>query len=202
MIFCITSFLTERVQQMKLLKKHLAQALETLLVGLLTFFLPNRHTRKRTSSFHKALSISVPLVFLMLLGAFLIVRSHDLPVKPGGGWISPKSTIIPGLLRFAAYAYPTVAGDPPIDHVNFTVDLHGHWMIGCSAHTPMMRNMYACQVDLQKLGALPGEPLTISFDVYDQAGNRTLAPHGLRSVIYLPEDAGASTLVVESRDAT
>ena len=96
---------------------------------------------------------------------------------------------LPREIHFAAYAYPGHPGDPAIDYVNFTaywpaVDPRA-WKIVCQVRIPASKDVYACDVNLLRLGAPPGQ-ITISFDVYDQRGNVHFAPNGEHKVIYSP----------------
>ncbi len=104
---------------------------------------------------------------------------------PGGTWIDPSSNqfVITGdTFHFAAHAYPTNAGDPFIDHVNFTAYFLGVnpdvWTIPCkvTSPTPGTSDVYACDWNLSP--GVPNEPITVSFDVYDTANNKNLAPNG------------------------
>jgi len=113
--------------------------------------------------------------------------------KPGGLWVGPAdgSTITQPALHLAAHAYPTNAGDPPIDHVNFTlwwpqIGLKtGPWALACTAKPPPSGDVFACDADIGKLG-VPAGQLAVSFDAYDAAGNKHLAPNGERSISYAP----------------
>jgi len=131
------------------------------------------------------------LVLAVVLSVILIVvrpfsSSH---IKPGGVWISPLGSPVRDIVHFAAYAYPTSNGDPPIDHVNFTAYWPGvdprMWKIVCVARVPVRKDVYACDVNLRQLGAPPGQ-ITISFDVYDRQGNVNFAPNGEHKLIYVP----------------
>lgn len=127
-------------------------------------------------------------------------------VIPGGRWIAPSSgAMISGsTLHFAAHAYPTHPGDPPIDHVNFTIwwpalgAQSGPWKLACEAFSPGgdlsigASDGYACDADLAALGAPPGS-LLVSFDVYDTAGDRNLAPNGERRIFWTPPATSAPT---------
>ena len=111
------------------------------------------------------------------------------PVKPGGVWISPTGPTVGSIVHFAAYAYPTHPGDPAIDYVNFTAYWPGvdprAWDIVCQVRFPVRKDVYACDANLQQLGAPAGQ-ITISFDVYDRRGNANLAPNGQHKIIYSP----------------
>jgi hypothetical protein len=111
----------------------------------------------------------------------------DQTVVPGGLWISPGDTftITGNTLHFAAHAYPAITGDPKIDHVNFTATWIGvGWHVICSETTPSQGDIYACDWNLA--GIPPGTQVTVSFDVYDVAENRDLAPNGLHRGLVFP----------------
>jgi hypothetical protein len=131
------------------------------------------------------------------------------PAIPGGLWIAPASgAMISGTtLHFAAHAYPTHPGDPPIDHVNFTIwwpalgPQSGPWKLACPAFSPGgdlsigASDVYACDADLAALGAPPGS-LLVSFDVYDTAGDRNLAPNGEHRIVWSPPVTPAPTVML------
>ncbi len=103
---------------------------------------------------------------------------------PGGTWISPSGqfAITGDTFHFAAHAYHTNAGDPFIDHVNFTAYYLGVnpdvWTIPCkvTSPTPGTTDIYECDWTLSP--GVPNGPITVSFDVYDTANNKNLAPNG------------------------
>ncbi|MFN8536781.1 MAG: hypothetical protein U0232_04825 [Thermomicrobiales bacterium] len=106
-------------------------------------------------------------------------------IAPGGVWIAPASgfVVAGGTLHFAARAYPTSPTDPPVSAVFFTASWQapdGGWRIACRADTitPGTPDTYEC--DWPLTANVPDGELTISFDVYDKAGNARKAPHGLR----------------------
>jgi hypothetical protein len=104
---------------------------------------------------------------------------------PGGSWITPaRGFVVTGnTLHFAARAYPTSPYDPPVAAVYFTVTWQapdGGWRIACRADriTPGTPDTYEC--DWPLTANVPNGAITVSFDVYDIAGNARKAPHGLR----------------------
>ncbi len=122
-------------------------------------------------------------------------RGH---VIPGGTWISPQNgATIGDTFELAAFAYPTQPGDPAIQYVNFTVGWSGYWQIAHTVHPkagPLPR-LFKCSVMLNDLFSelpAPSSTIQVSFDVYDEQGNKNLAPHGTRSVLYQPGNAQAS----------
>ena len=108
-------------------------------------------------------------------------------IRPGGTWINPANgSIVHDTIRFAAKAYPTHPEDPPINHINFTVEWNSAWRIACTAYPPPATdNIFACVTNLPLLNA-PAGPIKISFDVYDQSGNVNLAPNGVYTLFYEP----------------
>jgi|GEM_PF-3443807 len=116
-------------------------------------------------------------------------------IVPGGIWYLPLdgTTITTSTVHVAVAAYPKNVGDPAIAYVNFTVwwpalgDKSGPWKIVCSSSASENVNglLYECDFDPRSLGA-PYGTLELSFDVYDQAGNRNLSPNGERTIVYQP----------------
>ena len=150
---------------------------------------------------HKLLLLSTILLILILvvIGIGLLMHitypPHPTAIKPGGAWISPGGKTIGDVIPFAAYAYPTHSGDPEIDHVNFTIYWQGgdprKWIIACVARRPIRNDVFACNVNLRKLGAPAGQ-IRVSFDVYDRQGNVNLAPNGEHTLIYSPTASKAT----------
>ena len=110
-------------------------------------------------------------------------------VRPGGVWLTPDhGTVITRQVPFAARAYPTNRGDPAIESVEFTVSWEGRpgpWLVACRLSAPAYDDVYACTWDPTQ-SRVPAGPVRVSFDVYDQAGNKNLAPHGTRTLTYSP----------------
>jgi transcriptional regulator with XRE-family HTH domain len=149
-------------------------------------------THPSTRAKRQRLFFSIVGAVVVLAIAFSVIK-YVIPehIKPGGVWVSPNPAYpnVGDIIHFAAYAYPTHQGDPPIDYVNFTmywpgVDPHA-WKIACAIHVPIDKDLYACDVNLRQLGALPG-PITISFDVHDRQGNVNFAPNGEHHLVYKP----------------
>lgn len=113
--------------------------------------------------------------------------------RPGGTWISPQDgSTTSGIVTFSAHAYSANSGDPPIDHVNFTVwwpalgPQSGPWRTACTGNPTAGGDIYTCTADLGALGAPAGQVL-MSFDVYDQSGGSNLSPNGEHTIRYLPQ---------------
>ena len=109
--------------------------------------------------------------------------------QPSGTWIEPADSteVLGATVHFAAHAYPVHAGDPSIDHVNFTVwwstmgPKSGSWKTACTATRPVSGDLFQCDADLSTLDPEPDwntAELLVSFDVYDVRKNHTLAPDG------------------------
>lgn len=113
-------------------------------------------------------------------------------IVPGGVWITPQEHVVVGdSIEFAAFAYPTDLGDPPIRFINFTVGWSGYWQIAQTVYPLSTDNphLFRCQVrlsDLFKRVPLSKGEVKVSFDVYDQQGNKNLAPNGVRTLVYQP----------------
>jgi hypothetical protein len=111
---------------------------------------------------------------------------------PGGVWITPQEQAIVGeSIEFAAFAYPTDPGDPSIQFINFTVGWSGYWQIAQTIYPQSTDNLhlFRCQVrlsDLFKGVPLSPKEIKVSFDVYDQQGNKNPAPNGVRTLVYQP----------------
>ncbi len=149
---------------------------------------PGQRKAKRSRLF---ILVGIGLALLMT-GAvitYVLYLAHPSAIKPGGGWISPTGKTVKSRIYFAAYAYPTHAGEPAIDHVNFTVYWQGvdprKWVPACVSHKPIKKDIFACTADLHTLGVPAGE-ITISFDVYDRQGNHNNSPNGSHTVTYSP----------------
>lgn len=136
-------------------------------------------------------AIGILLVLTIALSILIYKGVSFFPehIEPGGEWISPAATAIGDIIHFAAYAYPTHTGEPAIDHVNFTAFWQGVdprvWVIACVARIPVRKDVFACDANLRRLGALAGQ-IKISFDVYDRQGNVNFAPNGEHTIIYVP----------------
>ena len=111
--------------------------------------------------------------------------------KPGGMWIEPADRSQQfGRIHVGAHAYPSKAGEPAIDHVNFTVwwsslgSKSGAWKLGCRSGSPTSGDTYECDIDPSVLGAPDGGQLWLSFDVYDNVGGSNLSPNGERSATW------------------
>ena len=115
------------------------------------------------------------------------IYSVPVDIVPGGLWISPMNgQAVNDVIHFGAHAYPTNRGDPPIDHVNFTVGWYGSWRIACTVYANHIDDTYKCNVSLNQLAA-PAGPVLVSFDVYDKMGNLNKAPNGEHTIIYAPQ---------------
>ena len=104
--------------------------------------------------------------------------------KPGGTWISPANdfTVTNDVVHFEVEVHD-YEGGPGIDHVNFTALYSGSW------HTvATLPFAYGGGDTLDydwDVSDVPAGPLTLSFDVYDNADEslepRNVSPNGERS---------------------
>ncbi len=165
-----------------------AFAFNTVLVGTIASSASEKRRRLLFSTSGFVLTLAV--AFCVIL--YVIHPFPPIHIKPGGEWISPVSPTVGDIIHFAAYAYPTHADEPAIDHVNFTAFWPGvdprAWIIACVARIPVRKDVFACNANLRLLGAQPGH-IKISFDVYDRQGNVNFAPNGEHIITYLPSSS-------------
>lgn len=119
-------------------------------------------------------------------------RKASRSIRPGGMWVRPRNgKVVSETLEFAAFAYPTSPGDPPVHYVNFTIGWGGYWQIAQTVYArPFPPRYFHCEVRISELfRGIPLEAgeLKVSFDVYDQQGNKNAAPHGMRTLLYRPD---------------
>lgn len=152
---------------------------------------PPPSKQPKTSTRQRLLMTNGPiLILIVIIGVFFLSHAAfpwaNTRILPGGLWIAPDDgQTVGNLLTFSAHAYPTKPTDPPIDSVRFTIRSAGHWAVGCIATPAKNSDIFSCTANLVQLRVVPGS-IRISFDVYDHAGNYNLAPHGMRSVSYVP----------------
>lgn len=119
-----------------------------------------------------------------LLGAFAPGKAFA-SSRPGGMWVAPANgEHVGNSTELKASAYPTYAGDPGIAYVNFTGWYNGSWHVICHVTSPSYSNVYQCPWTLQ--GVISPGYVTISFDVYNWAGQVNNAPNGMHSIDYVP----------------
>jgi hypothetical protein len=111
-------------------------------------------------------------------------------IKPKGKWVSPVDTqVITNSLTFSAHAWPSHTNDPPIWFVKFTMNVHDAWQNACVTSPPQSGDVFSCDVDISSLFGNTSRGTTtniqVSFDVFDQDFNKTLAPDGVRTINYL-----------------
>ncbi len=152
---------------------------------------PSR-AEKRRGFFFSTIGFVLALIVAFGFIMYVLHPFSPLHVEPGCEWISPVGLTVGDIIQFTAYAYPTHAGEPEIDHVNFTafwpgVDPH-IWIIACVARIPIRKDVFACNANLRLLGAHTGR-IKVSFDVYDRQGNVNFAPNGEHTVTYLPSSS-------------
>ncbi|GEM_PF-6562117 len=109
---------------------------------------------------------------------------------PGGLWNSPvdgAAITIGSRPRFEARAYPTNQGGPAISHVAFTLwwpalGPESAWHVACDEYRASSPGVYGC--DWSGSAQVPVGPTKISFNVYDVAGGRKLAPNGVHTLYF------------------
>jgi hypothetical protein len=131
---------------------------------------------------------SIGTVLLIALLFLAYQRGHAAGngrIIPGGRWLIPSQNFLvrDDTLHFAALAYPSHTGDPPIAFVNFTISWlapTGDWRIACTATTPVAgtSDRYECDWNLAG-SSVPNGVMKVSFDVYDAKGNVNMAPNGI-----------------------
>jgi len=118
-------------------------------------------------------------------GSIVLTGTGTVPL--GGTWISPghNFTVNGDTLTFSAHAY----GGAGVSYVNFTAYWpgvwHHVWYIACTVNPAPGTDVFTCNWTLPP--SVPNGNITVSFDVYDQAGNKHLSPNGtLPGVIHRP----------------
>lgn len=109
------------------------------------------------------------------------------PIKPGGRWITPSNnfSVTQGqTLQLSAHAYPTNNGDPAIAYVEFTAYWSGanssQWPVLVKVNPTAGTDVFSYTWDLTYQGnPIPSGSIQVSFNVYDVAGNKNLAPNGI-----------------------
>ncbi len=120
--------------------------------------------------------------------ASLIGKQHQDNVPPGGLWVYPKTDggAFGDTIDLQAEAYDNRGGSG-VQYVNFTANYNGAWHTLCSPSAPTYDDVYTC--DWTPTG-VPASQVTVSFDVYDNAGNVTYAPNGEHTLTYAPGTDG------------
>jgi Tol biopolymer transport system component len=117
----------------------------------------------------------------------VVFKSHvpsSIAIQPGGIWISPgNETSATHNVRLSAKAYPSNPGEPAIDRVEFTTKLPGSstWTLVSTLRSPSHDDFYEYDWNLS---GIPMGQVQLSFDVYDKAGNKNLAPNGTRTITH------------------
>jgi hypothetical protein len=102
----------------------------------------------------------------------------------GGTWISPDDGFLLAgqIIHFAVHASASAG----VNRVEFTVTWPGAGRrVVCKATAPSYDDVYQCdwKIDIYSKSGVPNGgsgPITVSFDVYDNADNNRLAPDGTR----------------------
>jgi Caspase domain. len=118
-----------------------------------------------------------------------IVMPSKAGIIPGGIWITPDNnfTVTRGeTLELSAHAYPTNNGDPAIAYVQFTGYWSGwnasHWPVLARVHPTAGTDVFTFTWNLTYQGKpIPSGAVKVSFDVYDVAGDKNLAPNGIHA---------------------
>ena len=112
-------------------------------------------------------------------------------IKPGGTWIEPNDNFVVGerRLKLAARVSDNPGGSG-IARVHFTAWWPGVddavWYVICADIEPKpgTNDVYECEWDLTWV---PNGQVRVSFDVYDKAGNKNLAPNGVHKGTFQKE---------------
>lgn len=125
--------------------------------------------------------------------SFIIYGATPPPatIIPGGLWVYPDNgfTFYQGnTYTIVALGYQTLPTEPAIDHVNITGYWNNTWHTLCSIpnNQPALGDYYYCSTNFLFSGHYPPNgTIALSFDVYDIAGNRNLAPNGIHTGTFL-----------------
>jgi Peptidase family M23 len=127
------------------------------------------------------------------------------PTEPppvlSGSWVAPKDgkTLSSSTLTLSAKATKTL-DNVSVTRVTFTVAWASHDPVkACSAKRADDKGAWACNVDLWSLGA-PLDKLTVSFDVFDDAGDVARAPDGQRKVVFASPPPKPANIHVTATD--
>ena len=139
--------------------------------------------------------LGIAMICGVLVGWLVMSRvagiSRASKTIPGGLWLEPaQGHAVSGRIHLVARAYPTLATDPAIAFVNFTVSWEGRpgpWLIACRVTKPVREDVYECDWD-PLTAKVPAGPLHVSFDVQDRANpsHVNYAPNGVRTITYVP----------------
>ncbi|GEM_PF-2643463 len=122
-------------------------------------------------------------------------------VPPGGVWILPdQGTTVIGPVPLAAQAYDNPGGSG-VKTVNFTAwwpalgSKQASWPKVCPLDHPSYSDVYQCTWDPahptdSTIPVAPAGDITVSFDVYDNAGNKNPSPNGEHTIHYSPLATG------------
>ena len=119
------------------------------------------------------------------------------PPVLSGTWVAPRDgrTLDKAALTLSAKATATL-DDVEITKVAYTVAWGSNDPgVACTARKPDDAGRWACTADLWEIGAPMGKPLTLSFKVFDDAGDLAEAPDGTRTISFEaapPKPAGVT----------
>lgn len=146
------------------------------------------------------------LSLLAIAVAAIVLAVHDLVLSsssstplvlpretvPGGIWVQPRNgASFARSVNFAAHIYSANPDGPPIKYAIFTAWWPevgpGRWAKVCEVRRAVADDVYKCTWNFHwhSRRVAPG-PVKISFDVYDTAGKRNLAPNGVHTIYYSP----------------
>jgi Peptidase_C39 like family len=98
-----------------------------------------------------------------------------LPI-PGGNWINPTQNGLSYSGSVLLMANASAASGRSVNHVTFTASVAGGpWFTVCRVFTPNSPNTYQCNFNISQFAS---GIVTVSFDVYDNAGTVNYAPNG------------------------
>lgn len=104
------------------------------------------------------------------------------PTVLSGTWVAPKDGANLTTSALTLSAKPSVTPTSlALTKVAFSITWGTTTKTACSATKADSGGTWSCTLDLTRLGVTPG-PLTLSFDVYDGAGDVARSPAGTRTV--------------------
>ncbi len=129
----------------------------------------------------------------------------DPPPVLSGVWVAPKDgkTLDKATLTLSAKATKTL-DDVEITKVAYAITWGSRDAVAaCTAKKPDAAGVWACTADLWRIGAPLGKPLTLSFKIFDDAGDLAVEPDGTRTISFKaapPQPTGIAVKFKENRD--
>jgi hypothetical protein len=123
------------------------------------------------------------------------------PLVLSGTWVSPKAGATVKTLKLTLSSKPTASlSEVKITKVVYSIAWGSKApKTACAATKAAKDGTWSCSADLVKLTAPLGK-LTLSFDVFDDAGDVSHAPDGTRIVTFAPPPAAPSKVVSYQQD--